>query len=86
MHMTSGAVLDTCFFCANAWGRCTCDFPRCFTDDGEPGEEQPPGFEWKGFWITQPNVSVCTRFFVDPFEYYGDAYVAFEEKHKPRRG
>ena len=29
------------------------------------------GFEWNGFWITDPTMSECGRFEVDPEEYYG---------------
>ena len=29
------------------------------------------GFEWDGIWITDPTVSECGRFEVDPITYYG---------------
>ena len=29
------------------------------------------GFEWDGIWITDPTVSECGRFKVDPITYYG---------------
>ena len=29
------------------------------------------GFEWGGIWITDPTVSECGRFKVDPITYYG---------------
>jgi len=32
-------------------------------------EEQ--GFEFEGIWITNPYLSECGRFEVDPKEYYG---------------
>jgi len=32
-------------------------------------EEQ--GFEFEGMWITDPTMSPCGRFEVDPKEYYG---------------
>lgn len=64
------SALDTCWFCDNEWGQCTCAFPK---DDGS-GEELP-GFDANGRWISSPNVSECSRFFVDPIETYGTAFV-----------
>jgi hypothetical protein len=29
------------------------------------------GFEFEGMWITDPTMSPCGRFEVDPKEYYG---------------
>lgn len=29
------------------------------------------GFEFEGIWITDPTLSPCGRFEVDPKEYYG---------------
>lgn len=29
------------------------------------------GFEWNGIWITDPTMSECGRFEVDPITYYG---------------
>lgn len=66
--------LDACYFCHNKWGKCTCEF------EGE--------FEWECFLITEPNVSECTRFIVDPNKYYGEAFkqawAKGEIKLKPR--
>jgi len=28
-------------------------------------------FEWDGYWITNPYLSECGRFEVDPITYYG---------------
>lgn len=67
---------ETCYFCKNPWGGCRCDFPQ---DDGS-GVCHPDGFDWEGMWITQPNVSACTRFFVDPVIYYGQPYIDFRDR------
>ena len=32
------------------------------------------GFEWEGIWITDPTMSECGRFEVNPIEYYGEQY------------
>lgn len=61
---------ETCFFCCHFWGECTCEWPAC--DD-----ENADGFDFEGTWITKPNVSVCTRFFVNPVVYYGAPYIEF---------
>ncbi len=37
------------------------------------------GFEFGGTWITDPTVSECSRFQVDPVEYYGQAYIDFRD-------
>ena len=51
-----------CFQCGNRWGECTCTIrPRY-------------GFEFEGYTITDPTVSVCGRYYVDPRTYYGAAY------------
>lgn len=53
----------TCFFCDNVWGKCSCDKPVCAPFDFEDY-----------VWIREPNVSVCTRYYVDPVYYYGAEY------------
>lgn len=50
---------NTCYSCDNVWGQCTCEI------DGEEC------FEFNGTVITDPTVSECGRFFVDPVVYYG---------------
>jgi len=79
--MTTDATghMDSCFFCHGVWGKCTCKFPSVTNNDGTMVDDVDavPGFDWKDFYVTEPNVSVCGRFFVDPFVYYGDAYRAF---------
>jgi len=55
---------ETCYFCTNAWGACTCTFP-------DPSETSP-GFDFRDTWVTSPNVSVCGRFYVEPLAYYGE--------------
>lgn len=62
--------LKHCYFCAGTWGRCTCEFPD-FDD------ERRPVLYWKEYAIAAPNVSECTRFFVDPVTYYGDAFFQY---------
>ena len=34
-------------------------------------EEEEQGFEYEGIWITNPYLSECGRFEVNPKEYYG---------------
>ena len=34
-------------------------------------QEEEQGFEYEGIWITNPYLSECGRFEVDPKEYYG---------------
>ena len=34
-------------------------------------QEEEQGFEYEGIWITDPYLSECGRFEVDPKEYYG---------------
>ncbi len=52
--------VGVCHFCAQEWGNCHCKF------DGE--------FEFTGTAITDPCVSECGRFFVDPTIYYAPQY------------
>lgn len=59
---------EACFFCAQRWGNCTCNFP-------DSDNVNAAGFEFEEFWITAPNVSVCSRFFIDPVVYFGEAYL-----------
>ena len=37
------------------------------------------GFEYEGIWITDPMVSECGRFEVDPITYYGLTQEQVEE-------
>ena len=37
------------------------------------------GFEYEGIWITDPTVSECGRFEVDPITYYGLTQEQVEE-------
>ncbi len=39
--------------------------------DGKVSEDQMLGFDFDGFFITDPYFSECMRFEVDPIEYYG---------------
>ena len=72
------SALPACWFCGNHWGSCTCTFPKDVDDRGEPVDtSELPGFGSDGTWITSPNVSVCTRFFVDPIAAYGAPFVTW---------
>lgn len=55
---------ETCHACHSKWGECTC-----------PLIPEDQGFEWKNSWVTDPGVSSCGRFFVEPTVYYGAAYI-----------
>ncbi len=61
----------TCFRCNAKWGECTCPTAK----DGE-------GFEWNEFYILDPSVSECGRFFVEPSLYYGNAFTEWEAKRE----
>lgn len=58
--------LMACWFCNGVWGSCTCAWP-------DP--DNHPGFEHEGMHIIRPNVSVCSRFYVNPIAYYGRAFL-----------
>lgn len=64
--------LEKCYFCDAVWGECICNFPCnvCNCDS------EAPGFDFGGCFIVQPNVTECTRFFVDPTVYYGEAFTS----------
>jgi hypothetical protein len=65
--MNREAIRATCYFCENAWGACTCTFPN-----GAEARARA-GFDFGDVWVTDPSVSVCGRFYVDPLVYYGEA-------------
>jgi hypothetical protein len=60
---------DTCYFCRQGWGGCKCNWPVCGDDYVEVD-----GFDFQGVWITQPNVGVSGFPYVDPYQYYGEAF------------
>ena len=62
--------IGVCFTAGHVWGECTCQ-------TSVPEDE---GFEFEGTNITDPCVSECGRFFVDPEIYYGEAYTVWKEK------
>lgn len=72
--------VETCHFCRASWGSCRCAFKPPVDDMCRVTDA--PGFDWNGFFITQPNRSCCTRFFVDPVVYYGSAYVDWCKSQK----
>jgi hypothetical protein len=59
-------IRETCYFCTQDWDHCTCKWPG-----------DSIGFNTEDFFITDPNVSECGRFFVDPVKYYGTPYVSW---------
>lgn len=62
--------LERCYFCHNLWGKCTCEYPQTCVDD-----PSALGFDWHEFFITAPNVDCSGIHFVNPVEYYGEAYI-----------
>lgn len=54
--------VSRCCFCSRTWGRCTCDFRKLAP------------FDFGGLSVTDPNLSECKRYFVDPDVYYGKAW------------
>tara|TARA_B100000029_G_C17283209_1_gene854199 strand:+ start:551 stop:805 length:255 start_codon:yes stop_codon:yes gene_type:complete len=46
----------------------------------EAMSEPEPGFEFEGMWVTDPSMDETGRFKVDPVEYYGSAYLDFEDQ------
>ena len=67
--MTDECLLDHCYFCGGAWGECICGWKHEWETDADTL------FDTGEFAITAPNVSVCTRFYVAPVQYYGTPYV-----------
>lgn len=53
----------TCYFCGAVWGQCRCTGPVA------------AAFAFECYWVTDPSISVCGRFFVDPIACYGNAFV-----------
>lgn len=81
VETTADGLRSHCFFCGATWGACTCEFPdqadlAAYAEAaGLPFDlGDLPGFDFGGkdFWITDPGVSVCGRFYVDPLTYYGE--------------
>jgi hypothetical protein len=66
--MTIESRRDTCVFCGARWGKCSCKF------------DPHGGFLWRGSMITEPCVSECGRFFVDPEAYYGATFVVWRDR------
>ena len=60
---------STCHACGASWGDCGC----------APVSESQ-GFDAGGIWVTDPTVSECGRFFVEPAIYYGDAYLDWQAR------
>lgn len=54
---------ETCFFCNQKWGSCEC-----------PAIPENKAFDFDDCLITEPNVDVTGRFFIDPSQYYGDEW------------
>jgi hypothetical protein len=73
------AERSTCSFCGGQWGVCTCAFDAPDEEGCLP--EGARGFDSRDFFVTEPNISVCGRFYVDPVAYYGEAYVEAAKKY-----
>lgn len=63
-------VLSQCFYCSGEWGACTCKW-------------QGPGFEYDYTIITEPNVGVSGFPYVNPYLYYGAAFLAWAHPKVP---
>lgn len=72
VETTSDGLRSACWFCGGTWGKCACSWPDSVDTDG---------FDFEGFFISQPNITECNRFFVDPVLYYGDAFVRWWARH-----
>ena len=59
------SIRQTCYACGGVWSKCTC--------------EKYEGFEFEGQTITDPSLSECQRFFVDPYLHYREAYTSWLE-------
>jgi hypothetical protein len=55
-------ALPACWFCGHVWGECSCRFVG-------------PGFDIGDMIITEPHVSECGRFFVNPIAAYGEPFI-----------
>lgn len=67
----------TCVVCCGEWGKCTCKIDH--PDDPDSHFEDHEGFTFEGFFITDPRVTECGRFYVDPDVYYGEAYITWRD-------
>jgi len=61
---------STCFTSNHRWGECDCQT--------EVPEEE--GFTFEGTTIVDPSISVEGMCFVEPTEYYGQAYIEWKNK------
>jgi hypothetical protein len=68
-RVDSKGLRSHCYFCEAVWGACSCKFPS-----GEDAGEDTPGFDFGDLFVTDPGISVCGRFYVDPTVYYGRQY------------
>lgn len=65
--------VDNCYFCGEEYDTCEC-------------EPHQSGFEFEGYIIHEPNVSVCGDRLVDPTVYYGRAYLEWAELNGVEHG
>lgn len=79
MMAADARFLDHCYFCGGAWGECTCQWKHEWESDADTL------FDTGEFVITAPNVSICTRFYVDPVKYYGEPYLTWLRSQSPER-
>lgn len=61
--MGSSSIMNTCFYCKAQWGKCKCT----------EGDEVL-FVSWSGTNITNPGVSECGRFYVNPLHHYGTKF------------
>lgn len=60
---------ETCYFCSNIWGSCTCKFTTLHE------------LETDEFTICELNVDESGRFYVDPFVHYGQPFADWVLHH-----
>lgn len=67
--------LERCYFCDHTHGSCTCAFPSV-DDIGDLDVAVRDGvaFDTGSEIVSQPNVSFCGRFYVNPVAYWGHPY------------
>lgn len=67
----------SCFFCGMGWGACVCEFASDRTGADDLGDlpDDVVSFTYAGTQIVSPNIDSTSRFFVDPYAYYGQVFV-----------
>ncbi len=65
-------IRSTCFIANHEWGKCTCKTEVSVWD----------GFEFEGTTIVDPAINVDGTCFVEPTEYYGEAFINWRKNRK----